>query len=93
MPDETGKLSMEERQKILTWLTDRGADKPCESCGNLEWALLHYITTPIVNGSSGIRLGGVIVPTITISCKRCGLFRNYSAVQIGIVPQETGEGK
>jgi hypothetical protein len=89
MPDASGKLSPEDKNKIIAWLTRDGRPTPiCPICGTQEWAIADHVTQPITVGGAGggLVLGGVGYPNIMVVSTRCGYTMYVNAVIAGILP-------
>lgn len=41
------KLTLEDRQRIIDWLGQRGAVRPCSVCGQTKWSIAEHLVTPI----------------------------------------------
>ena len=86
-------------QKILSdWLilkwgkgNPKGLPK-CERCGGegATWIMGQHVVTPIqfVNGS--LQLGGVVYPSVAITCSNCGNTISINAIAAGVLIR--GEG-
>ena len=92
MPTEEGLLSLEEHDAVRKWLTERGATRPCPSCGNEQWSVgdrLALLSTWAPNGPFVIGAG---YPVVVLVCSRCTFMRTHSAISIGIVKPDMQEG-
>ena len=86
MPEETGKLTGEERAKALEWL-EKKISKPCEACENDDWFLADSIVASVNMNMSGIIFGGELLPCFCAICKNCGNTRFFNAVLSGVYQQ------
>src|SRR5688572_18678925 len=84
MPNEDGKLSMEEFEKAKKWLEERKAVNPCPLCGNKTWSISEQLAVAPVY-STRILMGAGF-PAVVILCSNCFFFRWHSAIVMGIVP-------
>lgn len=86
MPDKQGKLTQDEKQRIVQWLATTGKDPHCPHCGGTTWTLVeHALHTPIYRGGD-LLVGGPAYPLIGVYCGTCGCLRFHSAVLAGIFP-------
>ena len=84
MPDKDGKLTPSERKTIVTWLTEKGVNTTCPSCGHDDVFIgNHAISSPIHRGGN-IVLGGITYPQIFVSCNNCYFTRYFMAVPMGL---------
>ncbi len=85
MPDKDGRLSKEERQKIVDWLTEKKVLPHCPACGH-ENAFIggHLVVTPMFG--KGIVRGGETHSQVFTHCQNCSHVRYFLAVPIGIAP-------
>lgn len=82
-------MSAEEKRKIIAALEERGATLPCPRCGNNAFTLLDgYLNQTIQKELKGIVIGGPSVPTIVITCKRCGFLSQHALGILGLLPEE-----
>lgn len=89
MPDNTGKLSAEEKALISNWLLEKwGPNRVCPMCGKFNWSIGDHIVQPItLDGNRGLMLGaGVGYPQIMLISNDCGYTVFINAVMIGLVP-------
>jgi hypothetical protein len=87
MPDETGKLTTEEYNKVNTWLTSSGKTPfICPICGGDTWSIGPHLIQPVTLGKDlALQLGGIGYPMIALVSQRCGYVMLFSAVIAGIV--------
>jgi hypothetical protein len=78
VPDQQGKLSIQEKEAIGRWLAERGAGShPCPVCGNDGWSILdQLVVAPTMQGTG--------FPAVLLTCSRCSFFRMHSAVLMGL---------
>lgn len=92
MPDKDGKLTLEDRQKINSYLQKYPVARfsACPICGSTEWMIAEYMVQPVTIGpGGGVMLGGIGYPQIMLISNPCGYTRFMNAVLIGIVVQQT----
>lgn len=78
-------ISQAEKEKINQWLMkDKGPLALCSGCGHPNFSLAeHFIQLPVFPGGM---FAGKTYAGILLICDRCGLFRIYSAVVMGLIP-------
>jgi hypothetical protein len=89
MPDKDGKLTDEERQKVVAWVTKYPAtpDARCPICGSPNWMVAEHLVQPITIGPGmGLQLGGLGYPQVQLISDPCGYTRLLNAVMIGLLP-------
>ncbi|KON91178.1 hypothetical protein AF331_01150 [Rossellomorea marisflavi] len=76
-------FSQEKKEQIVAGLNHKGANKPCERCGNESFELLDgYFRQDVQNDLHNVNLGGPNVPTIATACSNCG---NLSFFAVGAI--------
>lgn len=90
MPDKDGKLTDEDRNKVIAWLGQYppalGANSPCPICGSTTWMIGEYLVQPITLGPNiTIQLGGPSYPQVMLISVPCGYTRFINAVIMGIL--------
>lgn len=98
MPDKDGKLTDEDRQKVIAWVTKypQAEHSVCPICGTGNWMIAEYMVQPLTIGAQlGLQLGGIGYPLIMLISNPCGYTRFLNAVMIGLVPsnRDTAEKK
>jgi hypothetical protein len=84
MPDQHGKLTIEEGQKIAKWFQAH-TNSACPSCGaSGSWAVAEHLINlaPFTGGT--LFIGGTAYPAVMLVCQKCAYFRLYSAVLLGL---------
>ena len=86
MPDEDGKLTLNQRKVLDRWMINQNI--VCPVCESGEWKLLPYVLTiPVVIKGEIILATGKSTPAsllIQISCT-CGVAIHLNARTVGIV--------
>jgi len=86
MPDDSGKLSPDDKQTVIKVLTERKCVNPCPLCGHPEWEIGDNMILHSLYGPKGFIIGAG-VPSVVIGCTNCAFFRFHSAVLFGFMPQ------
>ena len=89
MPDQDGKLSPEESETALGFISShwRG-NRACPFCGATSWTLANRVfkAEPFVTTPGMIMLtGGVSFPFLALVCANCGYVYQFSAVIAKVV--------
>lgn len=63
-------------------IADKGADSPCEACGQKDWLVftgpnLRGCALSAVDGTGFTTLNGQNVPVMPVMCKNCGCLRLF----------------
>lgn len=89
MPDKNGKLTADEKKKIVEWLDDKGRDHSCPVCKQNSWTVADHVMSGVVHTGGGITFGGASYPTVMIVCNNCAYTRQFMAVPVGLFTEET----
>lgn len=92
MPDNNGKLTKEESDRVIRWLNTKvgEAQSSCPICGNRKWSLQSHVVAPMLYGQGAI-IGGAAYPQVMLLCKNCAYTHFLNAVAIGLFPSSKGE--
>jgi ribosomal protein S27AE len=96
MPDQSGKLTEEEKAQVLAWVAEKGkAGNPnCPVCGSPNWLLADHLVQPITLGANrSLLLGGIGYPQVMLVSTVCGYTRFLNAVVLGLIPPTAPEEK
>jgi len=83
------QLNDADRQRILSWITEKCGQMRCTCCGQGNWTLIDAATLPI-----GIDLHTTRffysqgVPQISIACTNCGHMLFFNTGIMGFRPEE-----
>ena len=87
MPDLDGKLSEDEKDKILKWIKEKSSisrgystfssfgaqeNMRCQVCGNRGWGLAENLVAPTVLNATGVGLMNPLYPQAMLLCSDCG---------------------
>jgi len=95
MPDKEGRLTSEEKGRVVTRLqaTWAGDAQKCPICGNPHWIISDHIVQPVTLGAgNSVMLGGVGYPQIMMISAGCGYTLYFNAVMLGIIAPANPEG-
>lgn len=84
MPDKNGALSPEDREKILSWLDERGGKTACPVCHHENWFLAEHILEGRIYSGGGLVVGGPNYPQFVIVCTNCYYARHFMAMPLGL---------
>ena len=76
-------LNESQKQKLRSWLKDKGARPTCVSCGQDEWGTGELVSTTVLN-TEVLQIAETHVPVVQLVCTNCGYIMNYAAVPIGL---------
>lgn len=90
-------LSEAERALIIEKLKEKGAPRPCETCGNLEWQISEIMASPVAIRREASRtymdVEGQLHPFAILLCARCGNSKFINLVTLGLAHLfSTGNG-
>lgn len=85
MPDENGKLSLEDKEAAVRWINEKVKNHACICCGSNDWSIGDHIVElrPFVGG--GITVGGVVYPALVLTCNVCAYARFHMALPTGLL--------
>lgn len=81
MPDDQGKLSVQELEAFQKWLQDHwSGSKVCPVCQKNQWIVgEHVVTTIKISNKGDILLGGETYPLVLLVCGNCGNTLSFNA--------------
>ena len=89
--DRSGKLSLEDKQKIIDLIFHKKQSRSnetteCEICQTNQWMLGDHLIYPntFVPGGA-LTLGGATYPFVQLNCTNCGHTRILNAVVLGFL--------
>jgi hypothetical protein len=95
MPDATGKLTEEEKNRVGAWVKEKGkagVNPNCPVCGSPDWFIADHLVQPMTLGANrSLLLGGIGYPQVMLVSLPCGYTRLLNAVLMGVIVE--GEQK
>jgi hypothetical protein len=95
MPDDSGKLTPEQKQYVLDWTKKHWKSSgACPICGSTNWNIGDHLVLPITLGKdSSLMLGGPGYPHVLLISNPCGytIFFNAVIMQLPSVDQKPAE--
>jgi hypothetical protein len=80
------QLNDDQTDKLLTHLrTKWPGNRPCASCGKVEWEISDRIWELREFFGGGMVLGGSIYPVIAMTCRACASTVFLNAILIGLI--------
>ena len=78
MPTKSGRLTAEERNKIVDRLTELAPDSKCHFCGNGNLGVTQMV---LILRALDLTTGQPVVPVV---CTKCGASYFFSASMLGL---------
>jgi hypothetical protein len=97
VPDFQGKLSPDEKEKVIAWLSAHWRKADCPFHGPTQWEIGDATGTQPFAGSgggepgSGVVLGGGSYPLVVLTCATCGYTIHINLFKVGLVTQRPEE--
>lgn len=91
VPDFQGKLSPEEKDKIIAWLDAKWKTAACPFHGPTNWEIGDATGTQPFAGigggtpGSGVVVGGNSYPLVVLTCATCGYTIHVNLLTVGLV--------
>lgn len=89
MPETNGQLTSGEKEKFLAWVNEKGVNHNCPVCQKNNWTVGDHLLSGMVHTGNGISIGGAAYPTAILVCTNCAYTRNFMALPIGLLGDET----
>ena len=80
-------LSTEQLKQFVDWLQQPGFNNTCPVCNTSEWT----VGVHLLRGEAIAPAGSTSAPAYPmafISCQKCHYVRQFSAVGVGLIPNE-----
>jgi hypothetical protein len=91
MPDESGKLSTEDKEKVEAWLKKKWrAPVTCPVSQDNNWIIGDHVVTPVNWATKGLIVGGRVYPQVMLICKTCGHTLLFNAMVMELFPPQKG---
>ena len=85
-------LSIEQKEKIIKALNERGAIQPCPRCGHKNFTILDgYFNQTIQTELKGMITGGPSIPSAVVVCDHCGFLSQHALGPLGLLPKKEVE--
>lgn len=94
MPDANGNLTVEDKDKVKSWLKTVGWEQraSCPVCGHHVWTIADHLVQPVTLGPQvSVQLGGVGYPQVMLISSKCGYTIFLNAVIMGLLPASGSE--
>lgn len=83
------ELKETEKKEILEALATRQVKKNCPMCGYDTFGIFDgYLSHPVQYNTTQLSLGGEVLPTAVIICKRCGFVSQHALGTLGLLPEK-----
>ena len=83
------RFTPEQKQRIVSALEERGVTLPCPRCGNATFELVDgYFNQPVQEGLESFSIGGPSIPSVVITCSRCGYMTQHAIGALGLLNRE-----
>ncbi|WP_269581217.1 hypothetical protein [Roseibium sp. Sym1] len=85
MNGKTKKLSSQDKERVITWLNQKGKNHICPVCGENNWVVGDHLLNGMAFSGGKMILGGPSYPMVFILCSNCAYTRQFMAKPIGLV--------
>ncbi|TVQ35314.1 MAG: hypothetical protein EA356_08050 [Geminicoccaceae bacterium] len=85
MPDQTGRLSAEDRKLILNWLQSKGKNHDCPVCSSNKWMIGDHLIAGRIHALDPHAIARENYPQVVLVCTNCAHTRYFMAVPMGLV--------
>ena len=91
MPDEFGRLSVEDRAGVTDWLVEKCGGIPnCPLCSSRNWVVGTQLSDVMRSDGLDVMVGGTNYPFVVMTCMTCANSIMLNAVVMGLLP---GKGR
>lgn len=85
MPTKDGRLTKDERQRLVDWLNQKWTHRTCTSCGTHEWDLMDQLTMmPVYMQRTEPEIGRAVV-CVSAICQNCARMEFFNALVMNVV--------
>jgi hypothetical protein len=91
---DPGKLTEQDKKRVIKYLTERGFHlrSICPVCASQEWFIGdHLVMPPVLTPNVGLSIGGPGYPLAMVISKGCGYTLFINAVILGLMPSPQDE--
>lgn len=81
-------MTNEDRKKITDAILAKGGNRPCARCGNQQFTLEGYFSSPVIEDKhtvGALRAGGPVIPSVASICSRCGAMTFHALGALGLL--------
>jgi hypothetical protein len=88
------KLSEADTNKIISYLKEKWAGRPCPMCQTGNWVVQDSCFQIMTYHSGNLVLGGPVIPLIPITCNNCSNTILLNAILAGVIkPSEESKSE
>lgn len=92
MSTADGKLTDEDKSRIVKWLQTKTTIHSCPSCGSNNWTVGDDLINLMPFTGGNLIIGGPTYPAAFVVCNSCAFIKHFMAVPIGVVNAAPKEG-
>jgi hypothetical protein len=79
-------MSKADSEKIIKYLQEKWAGRPCPMCGNAGWSVQDSVfELREFHGGSMVIGGSALIPVVPVACNNCGNTVLINAIVAGVV--------
>jgi len=82
MADAQGKLTEEEKRKIIAWLEGHEKSEACPVCATTKWVVGDHLLSGRTFTQGNLLIGGPSYPQFIVYCANCFYTRHFMAVPV-----------
>lgn len=82
MPGSDGRLTKQEKDRIIGWLNEKGKNHACPVCLSNNWTVGDHLLSGMVSHGANLVLGGPQYPQFFLVCGNCFYTRHFMAVPV-----------
>ena len=92
MPDNDGRLTGEERDKVVRWLAKHLGDRPCPACGTKSGYVIDPSAVQLATGPTFPFTSPIITPIVVVLCNNCAHVLLFHGGRMGAQETQTQLG-